>query len=443
MDKLTILDQIQKSQDLLSMPQAISEILGEMDKPDFSNDALARIILKDSSLTARILQLANSPFYHRLTDIRNVGQAIQVLGSTTVKCLALSSSILNPSILEKSSGLNVKNFFSSVLTVAAGAEKIAKEVGYKAPDVAFISGLLHHVGILFFIHHYPGEYRRIIKHQVKAVNLLDAEQEVFGIDHTEIGFQLCTRWNLPREMIQAVRDHHSFSNVAGGGVLQNCLRLASLLAPDAVSTFEADMEDRITRVNVVADALELEKETVDEISSSLMSDTLRIAEYLAIDIGSIEEVITRANKEIWRTYLMVENLFKERQELSAKLLHEERARGAILSKNIAIATMSHYLNNATMAVYGRAQIMRKWLESGDNDKLLDKMPLTLDVIENAVRKIKAVLLEIKEISPIDEVKFYDMSQAMNLDERIARRMAKMDEESDLVLPEEAADVHTV
>jgi len=61
-------------------------------------------------------------------------------------------------------------------------------------------------------------------------------------------------------------------------------------------------------------------------------------------------------------------------------------------------------------------------------------------LKELVRKIKAVLLEIKEISPIDEVKFYDMSQALNLDERIAARMATMDDESGLVLPEEAADV---
>lgn len=443
MDKITILNQVQSSQDLLSMPQAISEILREMDKPDFSNEALSKIILRDASLTARILQLANSPFYHRLNDIRSVTQAIQVLGSTTVKCLALSSSVLNPGLVEKMSGINVKSFFSSMLTVAAAAEKIAKGVGHRSPDVAFISGLLHHVGILFFMHHYPKEYRRIIHRDVRSVTLIDAERELFGIDHAEVGFLLCTRWRLPREISESVRDHHVYSALTETGVLQNCIRLAALLAEDNVSTFEADLQDRITRMTVVARALNLPDETVDEISSSLITETVRIAEYLNIDIGSIEEIITRANKEIWRTYLMVENLFKERQELSAKLLQEERARGAILSKNIAIATMSHYLNNATMAVYGRSQIMRKWLETGAHDKLIEKMPVTLDVIEKSVRKIKAVLMEIKDISPIDEVKFYDMSQALNLDERIARRMATMDDESGLVLPEEAADLQSV
>ncbi|MBD3401480.1 HDOD domain-containing protein [candidate division GN15 bacterium] len=440
MDKLSIIDQIHKSNDLLSMPQAISEILGEMDKPEFSSEALAKIILKDASLTARILQLANSPFYHRLNDIKNVNQAIQVLGSTTVKCLALSSSVLNPTLIEEASGINVKNFFSSILTVAAAAEKIAKAVGYKSPDVAFIAGLLHHVGILFFMHHYPGAYRRVVGKQVQALTLIDAEREVFGIDHAEVGFQLCERWHLPSEICVSVRDHHSFTTLNEQDTLQNVIRLASLLTDDAVTTYESDLQDRIIRVNAVAYSLGLDKPQVDELTSSLLAETLRIAKYLDIDIGSIEEVITRANKEIWKTYLMVENLFKERQELSAKLLKEERARGAILSKNIAIATMSHYLNNATMAIYGRAQIMRKWHEDESHDKLLEKLPATLDVIENSIRKIKAVLLEIKDISPIDEVKFYDMSQALNLDERIAKRMATLDEESGLVLPEEAVDI---
>ena len=59
------------------------------------------------------------------------------------------------------------------------------------------------------------------------------------------------------------------------------------------------------------------------------------------------------------------------------------------------------------------------------------------MIERSINKIRAVLEEIKDISPIDEVEYYDMSQAMNLDERIATRMSKLSEDTGLVLPESA------
>jgi HD-like signal output (HDOD) protein len=441
MDKLTIIDEIQKSSELLSMPQAISELLREMERQNFSADALSRIILKDASLTSRILKLANSPYYHRLSEITTVSQAIQVLGSNTVKCLALSSSVFNPATIEKASGIDVRAFFASVMRVAAAAEKIAKEIGYKAPDEAFIAGLLHHIGIMFFLHHYPESYRRVIERKVKARTLVDAEHEVFGVDHCEIGYHLARRWNLPDYIGTAIRDHHDFTEASPRDAIQNIIRLATLMTDDAITTYIADLEDRMMRVNEVSERIGLSKDSVDRLSSSLLAETMRVAEYLDIDIGSIEEILTHANKELWATYLMVENLFKERQELSAKLLKEERDKGAVQSKNIAIATMSHYLNNATMAIYGRAQIMRKQLDSGSHDRLIEKMPATLDVIERSIKKIKAVLLEIGEISPIDEVKFYNMSQALNLDERIAARMESLDSDTGLVLPKEVAEVH--
>ena len=66
------------------------------------------------------------------------------------------------------------------------------------------------------------------------------------------------------------------------------------------------------------------------------------------------------------------------------------------------------------------------------------MPTTLDVIDRSVKKMVAVLAEMKEISPIDEIEFLNTSKAMNIDDRIERRMKKMDRESPLELPDEAA-----
>jgi len=134
---------------------------------------------------------------------------------------------------------------------------------------------------------------------------------------------------------------------------------------------------------------------------------------------------------------MVENLFKERQDLSRKLLKEERARGAMESKNIAIATLSHYLNNAAMAIYGRSQLMRMLHGKGDTEKIMKNFEGNLDVIDRSIKKITAVVQEIKDISPIDKVEFYNMSQALNIDDRIEKRLNEMESESSLVLPDEA------
>ncbi|MDZ4723092.1 MAG: HDOD domain-containing protein [candidate division Zixibacteria bacterium] len=436
MDKLSIIGQIRNSGELLSLPQALSEILREVDNPNFTADSLAKIILKDPSLTARILKLSNSSFYHRFSKTKTVNQAVQVLGVTTVKCLALSTSVFRPEKVEAVAGVNAKTFFADILMIAAASEKIAREVEYKAPEEAFIAGLLHQMGIIFFLHHYPSEYRKIIEKKVKAKSLLAAEVEVFGIDHCEVGYHLATRWRLPEFIANAIRDHHSPLTLTNKVPVSNFIALACLMTNDSIGGYVADMENRSLKIERLGDNIGVTHARLTELSNSFVTCTMSVAEYLDIDIGSIEEMLVRSNRELWQTYLMVENLFKERQELSQKLLAEEHAKGMLESKNIAMATLSHYQNNAAMAVYGRSQILRMMLKKGRKDEILAGLDSNLDTIDNSIRKIVAVLAEMKEVSPIDNIKFLNASQAMNIDDRIVARMTEMKSESGIVMPEE-------
>jgi len=439
MDKLSILSQIRERDDLLSLPQALAEILREVDNPDFSSDNLAKIILKDPPLTGKILKVANSALYKRYSGITTVNQAVQALGATTVKCLALSSSVFHPDQIEKDSGINPQSYFTNVLTVAAASEKIAEAIEYKASEEAFVAGLLHDIGTMFFIHHYPAEYRNIAKARVPGVrDVMKAEEKVFGLTHCEAGSELATRWRLPDYVSKSILKHHSDVCDPRESKIASIVRLATLLVDDPHAGYKMDLQERLRAISKAAKTLGLTKEDVDAISIKLMSNTISAAEYLGVDIGDIEQMVTRANQEIWHAYLMIENLFKEREEMNEKLLQQERARGAYESKTIAMATLSHYLNNAAMAIYGRSQMARMQHKKGDSGVVMEKLPESLDVIDKSIQKMVAVLAEMSEISPIDEVEFISTSQAMNMDDRIARRMKQMDQESIVELPEEAS-----
>ena len=428
MDRISILQHIQKNSNLLSLPQILSEVLQEVGKEDFSPDSLAKIILKDPSLTSRVLKLSNSAFYHRMSEIKTVHQAISLMGVTTVKCLALSSSIFHPEKISRDSGIDAKEFFCYVLSVGAAARKIAETVNFRSSEEAFIAGLLHDVGLMFFLYNYPKEYRTLIGNRRGDATLVEAEQELFGIDHSDISYHMAEAWGLPADTCEAIRGHHKWAPHEEGSQLKSIVRIAVLLTSDRFSGYELSLEDRLSQITTTAEQLALTKEQIDEISGALLRDAFEIAEYLGVDIGDIETMLISANQEIWKTYLIVENLFKERQELSQSLLEEERARGAMESKNIAMATLSHYLNNAIMAIYGRSQIMRLFLSKGKTDRLLEQLPNSLQSIDNAVKKVVAVLDEMKEISPIGEQEYYSMSKALNIDDRIASRLEQMNEE---------------
>ena len=429
MNKIPIIEQIRSSGNLLSLPQVISEIILEAQKEDFSAEILAKSILKDPSMTSRILKMANSSYYHRFAEITTVQQAIALLGVTTVKCLALSSSILHPERIAKDSGVDPREFFSQTLSVASAAENIAKVTGYKATEEAFIAGLLHDIGVLVFLHHYPNDYRQIIDRKITASNLVEAERKVFSTDHTEVGFCLAESWGLPNYLAEAISGHHGDPETDKGNKLALIVRLAAALTDDRFSGYNARIEERLASINLLADLLDMTKGQVEEVSMSMMSSTIDMAEYMGVDIGNIEEMLIKANQEIWKSYLTIENLFKDRRELSQSLLHEERAKGALESKNMALATLSHYLNNAVMAIYGRSQLIRLHLDKKQIDKLVASLPAQIDAMDKSVKKIVAVLDEMRDISPVDQKDLHSLSQALNIDDRIDQRLEEMENDA--------------
>lgn len=283
-----IIARISDDSNVLSLPQSLYQILNEVDKENFSPQKLAEIIKTDPALTARILSLANSTFYQRFSRTTTVNQAVSVLGISTVKCLALSTTVLKPELIEKNSGINPKEFFTYVLLNAATAECLARELKLKASEEMFIIGLLNDIGLIFLVHHYPSEYRQVLSLKGKVDSLRLAEIEILGIDHYEISHLLAKKWHLPEEMADSIGCQTIENSSEKVKKMQATINLARLMIPNNFSGFDLALEDRLTEVNKAADNLSLTRNQLDSVTSKLMSSTIEAAEHLGVDIGSIE-----------------------------------------------------------------------------------------------------------------------------------------------------------
>ena len=423
-----IIEQIKNDSNLLSMPQSLYQILNEVDKEDFSPQKLAEIIKTDPALTARILSLANSTFYQRFARTTTVNQAVSVLGVSTVKCLALSTTVLKPELIEKNSGINPKEFFTYVLLNAATAECLARELKLKASEEMFIIGLLNDIGLIFLVHHYPSKYRQVLSLNGEANSLRSAEIEILGIDHYEISHLLAKKWHLPEDMANSIGCQNIENSSVKVKKMQAAIELAGLMNPENFSGFDFPLEDRLAKVNQAANKLALTTDQMDSVTSKLMSSAIEAAELMGVDIGSIEDLLAKANQEIWKAYFTIEQLFRIRQNLNSKLLKEEHYRGALEARSAAMATLFHYINNAITGVYGRSQLMRQRNQSGQSEILLKNLDKDLNIIDKSIQKIVAVLEEVKEISHIEQDKLTGCNEAMNLDDRIHDRISKMEKE---------------
>ena len=434
MKELKYVDKIRGEESLLSLPQSLSKVLSMVGTDDYSMDDLSKVIMKDPGLTSRILKMANSAFYGHRSEIATLHQAVMMLGAMQVKCLALSASVFQPKLLETKYNIDVKGMFLHFIGVALGCQLLGNVLDDESPEELFIAGLLHDIGHVFFIHHFPEDYKKVLDNLDQFPSDYAAEKEILGIDHATIGRMLAEKWGFPESLCKAIGEHHDIPEKIDTVEMVHIVQLSEALNSNYSNEGAHHLEERLSTTNHMIQQMNIDRGIIDEISFSLLNETIRTAEHLGLDIGDPNEVLARANRELFNSFMTIENLFRERQDLSQRILVEERRLAMMETKNVAIATLSHYINNAAMAISGRAQLLNMLKGRGtlvDNENKIEPI---VTVIEKSVKKIMAVLQELRSLTNLEDLKKYTDSKAINIDEQIIKRMEMMEKDSGLVIP---------
>lgn len=417
---------IECGQDLFALPDAAVRILHLSEKDEVSLEVLAKLISRDPALAGRLLKISNSASFGLGRKVTSIQQAVVILGMTSVKCLVLSAALFDPFRISSILCLDIKGLYSNIISVAITCRKLAEACGYKSPGDAFTCGLLYEIGMLFLMQNYPREYRAVLDCAMSSGDLVEEEKKVFGVSHTEAGCLIAARWRLPEEFISAIGNHHSFG-FRDSARLDDIVRLSVALSLDYSVGPAISLEEKIAKISSIAARLDVSNEQLDGITVDTIKETMDFARALDLDIGDFDSILCRANQEIFKTYMSIQKLFKERQELTRNILAEERQQGIQEAKQVAISTLSHYINNSTMIIFGQSQVLRMMLNNNRNNDIINTLPKTLDMIDDSVKKVVAVLEEISELNMIDDVEYFDQSKIINIDDRIRERLAKLAE----------------
>lgn len=197
---------------LPSLPALYNAIINKLKDPDAPIKEIAEIISKDVGMTSKILKLVNSSFFGFFEKITNPAQAVSLLGLNTVKTLILSLeifSIFNPDddVKFSFSGLWEHSTLTGVF-----CKEIAKEISEKPQFIedAFLVGFLHDVGILTLAAKLPSDYKIVLqKARTENIPLWEAEIEVFGTSHAEVGAYLLGLWGFADHIVDAIARHHN------------------------------------------------------------------------------------------------------------------------------------------------------------------------------------------------------------------------------------------
>ena len=89
------------------------------------------------------------------------------------------------------------------------AKLLVKHVRGVDPGTAYTTALMHDIGKLILSNFVSEEFGKIIeKVQNENYSFTEAEMEIIGATHAEIGARVLEKWNFPAEMILGVKEHH-------------------------------------------------------------------------------------------------------------------------------------------------------------------------------------------------------------------------------------------
>jgi len=192
-----------------SLPAAVVELMAAIDRDDVDTDAIAARIARDQGLTARVLRVANSPFYGQTSRVATIADAVMVLGLRAVRTMATAAAVTGVIRVDPTSGFDIRMFWRHSVGAALCARALAARRRLAA-DEAFTAGLLHDIGRAALAICFPAHSAEIARLQKQLdCHTLDAERAVTGIDHAHIGELLAARWRFPPALCAAIGGHHA------------------------------------------------------------------------------------------------------------------------------------------------------------------------------------------------------------------------------------------
>jgi len=184
---------------LPGLSPAVQAILPRLGDDAFDADELAHMVSKDPVLAARVLRLANSPFYGLSRQIGSLREAVAILGFGSLRGLVLSAGLISAFSASDSAGVRHS------LAVAAAASALAAGLGLER-NTAFTAALLHNLGALLLGHFAPLPWATLAAGPDDNARLT-RERQVFGYDHCELGAEITRHWNFPAAIQRAIRHY--------------------------------------------------------------------------------------------------------------------------------------------------------------------------------------------------------------------------------------------
>ncbi|XUP62425.1 cheVAW transcriptional regulator CheP [Campylobacter jejuni] len=193
------------------LPDTVSKLRKYVSEANSNIETMkvAEIISSDPLMTAKLLQLANSPYYGFTREITTINQVITLLGVGNIINIVMADSIRDNFKIDVSPyGLNTQNFLKTCNEEATFIANWLNDEDKKLSHLLVPCAMLLRLGIVIFSNfliqnHKDKDFLAFLKKN-KSSALAMVENEFLGVDHISfLGF-LLHRWNFDDVLIESI-----------------------------------------------------------------------------------------------------------------------------------------------------------------------------------------------------------------------------------------------
>lgn len=202
---------------LPALPASVGRLSALLRDPHTGAEDFERVIRPDAALTANLLRIANSAAFGQAYQVSEVKRAIALLGTDRVfeVAVAMAMGAIIPTHVP-GYDMGASGYWEHCAAVATLGEALVRRLGRRELRGAFTAGLLHDVGILV-VATYLAESAALLRdaREKTGITYYEAERQVLGTDHADVGAAIILRWGLPSHLSDAARYHHRPDDAEG------------------------------------------------------------------------------------------------------------------------------------------------------------------------------------------------------------------------------------
>lgn len=266
---------------LAPLPHVALRVLELSQRADVVPRELIGVIQTEPALTAKVLRLTNSAYYGLKRQIASLEEAGNLLGTSTLVNLVLTGCAARY-FNEVSAGDDAarRRRWERSISQALAGSLLARVTQSTDKNRAYTAGLLQDIGELVLAPHAALRQAELTAACSHGLTRLEAEADVLGLSHAEVGAQLAQRWNFPDVLTDTIRCHHTPERATSDPALTDVVHLATLVVEELMpATASALPEQHATSLRAL-ERLGLNDQAFAGLLESLARDLEQAREFV-------------------------------------------------------------------------------------------------------------------------------------------------------------------